>query len=615
MAIVGKQAVDTSRFAKSYENDPLHEYAAAYLDKVKYILRESQIDLFSEPAKSMMLEDATDALEEFFVEDSCDRAALTEAQYAEHVEDMKQLFKNDRNAILEYAAMSSFNPILGLTYPIHKNIMMNNIFDSGVITKMVTASPRFTISMETRTLVTPDGREIDMWKEQHLMTDAIEATAPMKYVPVGLPEIEYTDILKDVFHATNQFDNLGIETHISHILVKSVLKKGETKVTYTPAVINDGVVQTTAKFEEEEVQEDGSTPEYTWKEVYAYFAPYYGEYDRTITQPIRATVVTKIGSDGEPDETTLVEDVISGYMKKNKFMLQTRGNVAAVKIATRIDTSTALLKTCSVKWSVKTDPVEIPNALPFNVAISPEETQDVGALYNVNQLTKIMSMIKAVMGNRKDDNIKRELDKSFNRMPDTDKISRTFDFVPRKGYALDHITWRHATFMDALDSYVSVLLQVLRDPNMVITVIGRADIIRKLTPAEAEYSYQSPSNIGPIELDYVKHVVTKSNRVYQFVSSDKMIGNNNLIILLNPRNTDRIIYRIYDYQTYVSNEIRNAELYTLPSIHAFERWKFVEYQPVQGRVQILNPSGIIDHTPNLDPIGPKYSRTDADVTP
>ena len=65
-----------------------------------------------------------------------------------------------------------------------------------------------------------------------------------------------------------------------------------------------------------------------------------------------------------------------------------------------------------------------------------------------------------------------------------------------------------------------------------------------------------------------------------------------LIVILNPRNTDRIMYRIYDYQMYVSNEIRNASNPTLPAVHAFERWKFFEYQPVQGRVKILNPSGL-----------------------
>ena len=44
----------------------------------------------------------------------------------------------------------------------------------------------------------------------------------------------------------------------------------------------------------------------------------------------------------------------------------------------------------------------------------------------------------------------------------------------------------------------------------------------------------------------------------------------------------------------------------LPAIHAFERWQFVEYQPVQGRIQILNPTGLTDIAPNTDPIGGRY---------
>ena len=63
------------------------------------------------------------------------------------------------------------------------------------------------------------------------------------------------------------------------------------------------------------------------------------------------------------------------------------------------------------------------------------------------------------------------------------------------------------------------------------------------------------------------------------------------MVILNPRNTERICYRLYDYQLYISNEIRNAANPALPAIHAFERWKLYEMMPVQGRIQILNPSG------------------------
>lgn len=609
MPVVGRQENMTNQFAKSYQKDPMYGMANEYLNTVKGILELHQVDAFNEASKCCMIKESAQALKDYFINESCDMKSMSEEDYADHLANMEQLFANDRKAVLEYAAGTSFNPVLGLTYPIHKNIMMNTIFDNGVITKMVAASSRFTISMEIREMITPDGKVLDLWKDQHLLTAAVESTAPMKYVPIALPEFETTDILKDVFNATNFHDNLGIETYVSHVLVKSMLKKGETAVTFTPPVVSNGVVTTPASFTETIKEADGTAMEYTWKEANAYFAPYYGEFDRTITQPLRVEVCTKLATETTPAEYTTVEDCISGFMRKNKFQLQTRGIIPAIKLGTRIDTSTALLKTCEVSWHVKTDPVEIPNAIPINVPVSPEEVKDIGALYNVNQLTKIMSLIKLVMGNTKDDQIKNKLDESFVRLPEISKIARSFDFAPAQGYSLDHIEWRYKTFMEALDTYVGVLMQYLRDPNMTVTVVGRSELISKIVPDEG-YEYQTPSSIGPVELDFVRTVVSrKHKRVYQFVSTDKMIGNNNLIIILNPRNTDRIIYRIYDYQTYVSNEIRNAQLYTLPAVHAFERWKFVEYQGVQGRIQILHPDGLLNHVPNTDPIG-KSARTD-----
>ena len=76
------------------------------------------------------------------------------------------------------------------------------------------------------------------------------------------------------------------------------------------------------------------------------------------------------------------------------------------------------------------------------------------------------------------------------------------------------------------------------------------------------------------------------------LGSDKLRDTNELMIILNPRNSERICYRIYDYQLYISNEIRNIANPALPAIHAFERWKIIGYQPVQGRINIVNPSGI-----------------------
>jgi hypothetical protein len=415
--------------------------------------------------------------------------------------------------------------------------------------------------METRYLVTPDGREIDMFKNQMDMTAAIDATVPFVNVELTLPEYGQTDVLAAIGAST--MDNLSIETQISAVKVERKYAVGE--------ILADGTTATVETTVDE------------WVPVnHLKFTPGYGEFDRSMIEsvnlPANVTSADKV-------------DVVSGTMHKNKFQISSlKGIIKAVRLTARKDTSNGMLQTCSVKWSAKTDIVEIPSAIPINTPVSPEEVKDVGALYQVNQLSKIMAMFKTVMENYKDDKIKQNLDNSFAAMPGSQKISGTFDFAPREGYALDHVEWRHKTFFDALDTHITKMLQILNEPNMTVTIFGRPDLIRKITPTE--YTYLTPSAIGPVELDFVKTVTTSDKRTYQFISSQKLKNSDTLTIILCPRNSERIIYRIYDYQMYVSNEIRNSQNYALPAIHAFERWKFVEYQPVQGRLTILNPTGL-----------------------
>ena len=583
MPVVGTRT-SSAEFAKGYVKNDLYGLAKQYNDMNQNIMNESGFDMTTQVQNILMNSAGNETVKNFFIEQSCDRQGMTAEEYADHIEMMSEQYENDRKAVLEHSAMGDFNPVIGMTFPLHKNILMNCVFDKGAIQKAVAVQPRFTVSMESRYLVKPDGTEIDMFLEQDKIYPAIEDTAPYKDIVLTLPETEQTDVMGTLFGAYNSYDNLSIESHISAVLVDHFVLPGET-------FIDEQGVQ--------RVWEDttGGTIKKVWRQITpCKFVPSYGEFDRIMNHGVSVSVRNADG------EMVKIEGYFSGYTRKNRFcLLCSNPAITTVKLTTRLDTSSAMLDTRSVQWRVRTEMIEIPNANPINVTVSPEEVKDISALYNVNQLTKIMSMIKSVLGNYKDEKIRTELDNSFLTMPAANKVAECFDFAPRDGYMLDHVEWQHKTFMYALDSWITNMLYVLNDPNMTITVIGNADIIRKLTPTE--YTYQTPSSIGPVALDFTKTVVTSDRRVYQFISYDKMRDNPNLIVLLNPRNTDRIIYRVYDYQMYVSNEIRNAKNYALPAIHAFERFKFVQYQPVQGRIKILNPSGLRTYVANTDPIG------------
>ena len=585
-AVVGNRK-STNDMGRGYLRDPIAKYAASFKDCAKDILSECSVDIFSEAGKALQYAASNQALENFFVEGAIDEGAIRALEgeewgdmaIEEQYDAMKEQYLNDREVVLsEYANLGSFNPIIGMSFPLHKYILMNNIFDKGAIPKVVAREPKFTMTMETRYLVTPDGEEIDMFKEQYRMTPAIDATVPHADIELSLPETEATDILSQIPGARDD-DTLSIDSYISAVKTTVYLKAGDVNP-------EDGTI----------ADADGEVE--VWLPTQLRFVPAYGEYNRTITEGVNIT--TRDASD--PDTIITKNAVIGGYCRKNKFsIVDYKGVITDVRLTAKVDTSTAMIETCSVKWDTTTTIVEIPEAVPINVPVSPEEIKDVAALYNTNQLSKLMSMIKLVLGNYKDDKIKANLDDSFIRMPENQKVSSTFDFAPqRAGYAFDHITWRKATFMDYLDHVTTIMLQYLNDPNMTISVFGSPELVRIVTPTE--YTYQAPSNIGPVELDFSRTIVTSDKRVYQFIGSDKLRGTTNFILVLCPRNSERIIYRIYDYQMYISNEIRNAKNYALPAIHAFERWRFVEYQPVQGRVKILHPVGLENIAANDEPI-------------
>lgn len=592
MPIVGTRE-DSAAAARGYQKDPLHAMAEQFLSLAKSAVSETGLSVYQNPQAFFAKNSTNEEMKRFFIKESYDpkdpKFAGDPAAIAEHEQMMAELYTNDRKAINEAVALNSFNPVIGITFPMHKNLLMNAVFDQAMA-KSVAVSPKFTLTMETRTLVTPDGEEIDMFLEQWKIKDAVKNSIPQQDIVIAVPETETVDILGTYF-SLGSSANLSMKSAITGVLVDSYVKKGEKYWDASQGTHGAEVVVAT--------DADAGIKPVIMPVGSLEFSPSYGEFDRSIMAPFN--VVAKTDANGN---TKTISGIVTGFMKKNKFMLAIlkTTDVKAVRLNAVVDVSSAAFKTCKTKWSAKTNFYEIPEAPHITTTFAPEEVKDVQALYNVNQLTKLMAQIKLAMLHYKDDMIHEELDKSFVGLDNSQRISGAFDFIPPQGsYMASHVSWRQETFMDYLDMQVTNLLQVLNDENMTVTVFGRPELIRKLTPKE--YTYSTPSNIGPVKLDFTKTVVTSDQRVYQFISTQKMRNNNNLIIILQPRNTQRIIYQVVDYQLYISNEIRDTENYQLPAITCFERWKFLQYQPVQGRIQIMNPTGLREDIQNPDPIG------------
>lgn len=587
----------------NFTKDPMYAYAAAFCEAQQNIMRESQVDYSSEPVRALAFKGNVDQLKRFYLENSVvgSEKELGVEKYQDELDMMNESFINDVQAVRENAVtgMASFNPMIGLSLPMHKYLMLNCVFAQAV-PRFVAKAPSWTETMETRFMITPDGRKIDIANQQNQIFDAWKSANRPVDVPIVLPEAETTDILDKYFKVSRLSHNLSVATHISAVAIEDYAKTGDTVLTITDGV--DPVTGAAIKTITESAAERNGVA-IVWKPWRAEFTPGYGEYNRVIVQPVD---IKTTAADGVTE--TVFHDTIFASQKDNMFEINSGGKIKAVKMTARYDASSRQLKTSRVEWAERTTYVQIPENDGITIPITPEEVKDIGALYGINQVTKYMSMIKDVLENVKDDDIKEHLDESFLRLDDDHKLAKTIDFAPRDGYYSNHLQWLQETFMNTLDQFITGLVTVLRDPNMEICIIGRPGLIRQITPIE--YTYQAPSNVGPIELDFKKTVVTSDKRVYNFISSDKLFGNDNLIVLLIPKNTNRIVYRLYDYQMYISNEIRDAENPSLPALTAFQRYKFFGFQEVQGRLKVANPSGLREHLPNVDPIGTMYTNND-----
>lgn len=579
MPIAGtRPEVETA--GNSYRKDPLYPYAKAFSETANMIFSQESADIFDEP-KRVYRQGSTSKqiMHKFFMENSVDKQDNPLKDEAD-IDDEKAMaeaqFENDVQAIKEHSFPQEWAPVVGMALPIHKLILMNNVFDKGGIQKVTAVNWQVPITLERRILVAPDGTEYDMYLEQNMIAHVMDQTNPTKEIELELPVTEDLDIVSTYFGGTTM-DALDIDTYISAVQVEGVqIDVGD------PLPDEDGYIYRGNPLAEEQV-----TDATVWFKTDCRFTPNYGgpkHFDRAFTMPLDITY--KDGTNG--GAITTIKAIMTGSMNKSRINVDDLAHkIKKVRLSTKLDTSNAMVEPPTTTWTRDTDLVEIGTSNPIATTISPVEVKDVAASYHVNTLTKHMSMFKTVMAEYKDHSIKNKLDDSYKGLDERNGFYDEFDFAPKYQYAMSPAQYRQDTFMDFLDHFSTQMLQVLNDPNMTFTVFGDPEVIRRITPKE--YDYKAPSSIGAVTLDYTQTVVNVNDkRVYNFIGSDKMRNTDELMIIINPRNSERIIYRIYDYQLYVSNEIRHIANPALPAIYAFERWKFVSYMPVQGRVKVLN---------------------------
>ena len=289
---------------RGYENDPLYPYVESFINVVKAPQYLNEGYNYFGNIRDYMRNPATrDEVKRFFVENSYDPMDPRYCQegknanpfalknIAEHTEYMEQLFENDLSApnsngtscgilgswsaMTEASPLINFNNVVGMSLPIHKNILMNAVFDQ-VLPKKVSRSNRFTESIETREMIDTDGKRIDMFYEQNKMTPAINKSIPQARVFIPLPEMRTINILKDVFQLTGRKYHLSVKSAVVGIIAESWTEPGDSYFDTSDQ-----------KFKTVQSSEDAKMRLVLFKCNPIHFDPFYGDYDAVINCPIK----------------------------------------------------------------------------------------------------------------------------------------------------------------------------------------------------------------------------------------------------------------------------------------------------------------------------------------
>lgn len=568
---------------QSYIKSPNYTFAQ-YYDKLRKDVLNESVDLYDEPKKAYRRVTTKSILENAFLQDLYDpmlieTGCMAPEEADDIVSEMRELFENDIEALMEHTAASEYNPVIGMSPFVHKNIMMNMVWEQA-ITKVTAVAPSFSMGIQYRYLITPSGEKIDMFVDQNKIGPAMMESVAHKEIEITLPELGTTDIV--ALLGGGALDALAVDTKICAVHIKDVFIQSGDLLPDSNGYLDPDTSETATA--------DGSYD--CWFRLDLPFTPTYGNaYDRISINPV--TIKYKKASSSDPAGFTIEEitDTISATLKDNRFEISSLSQkIEKIRLFAKLDTSNAMQAHCSVKWGHTSTHVDIPNAEGLSTTISPQELKDFAALYNVNQLTEIMDMYNKVLSESRDYKIKHFLDSDYKTLDPRTKVYDEYDWAVREGYHGDHVEWRRATFLDRFDQFVTKMLQIYNDPNMVISAIADPDICRRITPVEVTYT--APSSIGPLELDFHKTITTSDKRVYNWLGSDKLRNDPMVRVLINPRNTERCIYRFYEYQLFISNDIRNSANPALNNVYAYDRNLIMGYQKVQGRMKILNRSGI-----------------------
>lgn len=488
----------------------------------------------------------------------------------EHIEFLEKKFDNNIkamfNTILESAGtnqslgLTNLNAIVGLSLPISKDILMNNMF-VNTLPSMVADNKILNKQFEIRRLIDPvSGNSIDLYREQNKIFELLYKSNPTKIYSIQRGET--VNLVEKLSLGQNEnIDNVKV----AKVTVSIDLKEGD--------IMPDGSKVESDKTEDVTLNLGGLQLNQTYNDPTLYYPIQFNG------RNVGAFVLTR---------------------RYNELTLFTQDEkVKSVEVICVKDNSVLSTTPPRVEWEIRSEQISIDNQVFVATNYTPQTVYDHKTLHNVDILGTIIETTRTVLEDYKDVYLIESLNADFERMHPTQKVTMEVDFAAKDGYHDSIQAWIDNIFPFRLNDMIDSLFRIINDPNAEVLIYGKPSLIGKVMPKNESgkiTNFRSPNRSNQ-NVEFAKSTYSMQNRKVSFISSQKLQNkqngsdNNEFMVILNPTN-ERTMYKLVEYQTYLGGEIKPAASAHLPTITAFDRFELIKFEAVQGRIRVLNQSGL-----------------------
>lgn len=521
------------KLRESFQGDGIH---LNYLSDFKTILENENL---SEQYMDILMEDYdTDTTDKncLLKEDAGIAGTSYKNINANNYAKLQALMQNSaKELLLESQQTGSLMPIVGLNLPLLKLYWIKNVW-KDLIPTAVAPSQTFRKDIEREYVMGPD-------KVKHYLPESFKegmdlfksARTPLTVDEIAVPATDF-DLITASGGSIALDDTVSRQFFVSYI--KYTDKDGAEKEL-------DGL----------RIRVDSGTNQFSYK-------------------------IREFGPDGKPKVYT----TLFGEIDFETGMLQAQGNkIISIKVDGYLSTENNA-STISVGWDKTGREFTIPDSEHLGTTLTKERVRDEKVIYNIDSATKVTQQMVNFLGFMRDVKIQDYLDKSRDRIRNTDLyIETTWDVKPPVSTMKGPTEWKFE-LKETLDRLCMKLAKILQLEDIMFTVVGSQESVRLLD--NVNWMYGKDSIVGGVKIGY-NIGIYNGQRSFRIASSDR-IQDDRLRIFVYPTGGNYMMYQLFEYQFCITNEYRTSDNYRLPSVCVFDRYLIDELIPIQGSIDIQN---------------------------